>query len=924
MTSKRNRNYYARYKMKKLYLTICALLFSSTVQHAWAQMTLNSNFYGQGYYRIINLNTARMIEVVGDVVPAGSEIMKSVNMKSVNPAQMHDITSSAGSVVAIKPAKSAFDGTWDMNAQGVGTYYLTASNELVQNLIQLVAGSAAQNAGVGVRIAESMDFGNGISQGGFTLAGKAYTAHIDLWDIAPYMSFRGTRRAYFCDNNGQGSGGYTDLKDFALYANLSGNASATLPTKTNWLIVPMEDSFNYYTPTYSNAAGDGYVNVDGYNWATVYVDFPFRLPTGAVAYTVDESLQLSPIDMTQYDYIPSRAKVLLKWPAASAQDELHIVPGYLTAQQLAQCEAARQTRYNELAAEEVSQQQAQQIQAMLTSALGDEGFKQFVFGDDYQGTPTEAEVLQAIRMKFSDLDKINRDLEALLNNVMLNQAENSEYQGYLAWYDEADPDRDRKAAVIFTYVQFFGGNVSEGQKDDTLMMQYRIMLEINGSYLQARQDKAYSETYGVAYGAAIANEEGYRNQLNRNSGLYWCGDFFAFTKGYSTQEGNAPAFDNVNSLTGVDNDVPNFSNPVTAWQGNVLYNDQSSHSLQWIVNNGNPGDIYKVIDKLQLMLVFAPDYGKFVVYVKDDNNFRDKDVMQDGLRDYMETSYFNTYNAQLDTTFGRYARTAGYDQSNWLRADVASDLLPSDLRRIAERLTQGPEQFVSNGFFYYVNNAKVRMTNKERVEGVIEGADFEKIEQNLFMREAFNTYIPAHFYETNVQKGFFFNRPKVNEVAIFNWGVFDGDRMLMPKYDYNPNTQSYYNRYDLKGGYTLDYTMVDQAGSGTMGFVQGEAYEFFGVIGKYDSSNQAAQNSARRIEGDAEGLSNEYFVYPIYSESYAPQVVTGVNTVSAGKQPAAVQYVNLAGQRSSRPWQGVNIVVTRYTDGTCRSAKAIY
>ena len=43
--------------------------------------------------------------------------------------------------------------------------------------------------------------------------------------------------------------------------------------------------------------------------------------------------------------------------------------------------------------------------------------------------------------------------------------------------------------------------------------------------------------------------------------------------------------------------------------------------------------------------------------------------------------------------------------------------------------------------------------------------------------------------------------------------------------------------------------------------------------------------------------------------------------VAGVREVAAVEYVNLAGQRSSRPWQGVNIVITRYTDGTVTTAK---
>lgn len=51
---------------------------------------------------------------------------------------------------------------------------------------------------------------------------------------------------------------------------------------------------------------------------------------------------------------------------------------------------------------------------------------------------------------------------------------------------------------------------------------------------------------------------------------------------------------------------------------------------------------------------------------------------------------------------------------------------------------------------------------------------------------------------------------------------------------------------------------------------------------------------------------------------------TAVESNFAVKTVAVTQYVNLAGQTSSRPFDGVNVVVTRYTDGTTTTTKAVY
>ena len=48
----------------------------------------------------------------------------------------------------------------------------------------------------------------------------------------------------------------------------------------------------------------------------------------------------------------------------------------------------------------------------------------------------------------------------------------------------------------------------------------------------------------------------------------------------------------------------------------------------------------------------------------------------------------------------------------------------------------------------------------------------------------------------------------------------------------------------------------------------------------------------------------------------------GINDVNA-KAVKSVKYVNLAGMQSNVPFDGVNIVVTTYTDGTKAASKVI-
>ena len=53
------------------------------------------------------------------------------------------------------------------------------------------------------------------------------------------------------------------------------------------------------------------------------------------------------------------------------------------------------------------------------------------------------------------------------------------------------------------------------------------------------------------------------------------------------------------------------------------------------------------------------------------------------------------------------------------------------------------------------------------------------------------------------------------------------------------------------------------------------------------------------------------------------EIITGIFDVKGEKQVAGVKYYNVAGMESDRPFNGVNIVVTRYTDGSISTSKVL-
>ena len=86
------------------------------------------------------------------------------------------------------------------------------------------------------------------------------------------------------------------------------------------------------------------------------------------------------------------------------------------------------------------------------------------------------------------------------------------------------------------------------------------------------------------------------------------------------------------------------------------------------------------------------------------------------------------------------------------------------------------------------------------------------------------------------------------------------------------------------------------------------------INAKVNNSNRAM------IVGATQKGKSQYAKLTIYIDN-----TTGIEgiIVENGKTVESRQYVNVAGQVSDRPYSGVNIIVTRYTDGTTTSAKAI-
>lgn len=103
---------------------------------------------------------------------------------------------------------------------------------------------------------------------------------------------------------------------------------------------------------------------------------------------------------------------------------------------------------------------------------------------------------------------------------------------------------------------------------------------------------------------------------------------------------------------------------------------------------------------------------------------------------------------------------------------------------------------------------------------------------------------------------------------------------------------------------------------------------FAGICEKGETFDGVVTVEIYLVNGDVTSVnelsnSNYYITKVSHTIVKDPDISTGVEDVDAEKTVAGVTYYNLLGVSSDRPFEGVNVVVTTYTDGTKSSKKIV-
>lgn len=207
-------------------------------------------------------------------------------------------------------------------------------------------------------------------------------------------------------------------------------------------------------------------------------------------------------------------------------------------------------------------------------------------------------------------------------------------------------------------------------------------------------------------------------------------------------------------------------------------------------------------------------------------------------------------------------------------------------------------------------------------------------------RWAYNSYMPANFMPDNLNRidadtvagahsgehalpnmqnqQLYFMNPKIMEVAHL-WGVWCGsgsDKFSI--YTVGMENNETVNAWDLHGAVDVISWKYNNKGGGEYSqpyLEDATAQDFHAVIVRKNRGNSLMAG----VNNDPS--SSEYGIYPLdLPEGGHP---TAVREVNAGKQVLSIRYYNVMGVEATQPFDGVNIIVTRYTDGSSSAIKVI-
>lgn len=297
-------------------------------------------------------------------------------------------------------------------------------------------------------------------------------------------------------------------------------------------------------------------------------------------------------------------------------------------------------------------------------------------------------------------------------------------------------------------------------------------------------------------------------------------------------------------------------------------------TLANLAENGAEGAAYQVNDEMVVAKKFQKGDKSYIV-VKDA-----AEAVRNFSTPAADDKFFNINGNKQEE----------YAQNNWMLVSLPVELY----NQVNEKST--------------VTSITGTLTEKLNVAMEATNVVFENVTNDDF---APNTYCPINIVGESSVKGanpaytssYYFATPKANEYANVVWAVYnehDG-AFYIPEHQGSVNAQGFY------AAFCVDYSLnsVDNPE-----LTDGSVYSFEALVKEETRSTP--------IYG---AISTKFVVYPLDLDD--TKVATGVNDVNSAKEVKGVSYFNMMGVESAQPFDGVNIMVTTYTDGTSSATKVL-
>lgn len=355
-------------------------------------------------------------------------------------------------------------------------------------------------------------------------------------------------------------------------------------------------------------------------------------------------------------------------------------------------------------------------------------------------------------------------------------------------------------------------------------------------------------------------------------------------------------------------------------------------------------------DLIATKVTWDDNKGKFAIFAKDDEAYASPRHRLDGQESYF-IRYENVNHPELNNT----VMQEDYDQSNWVEI-----LIPSAIN-----------SKLDGGYQSQLDEFKSQFENKILPGGSIRGTYIDKlnptIEYNLselpsnLAKSVYkpNIYTPVNFLMENLDdegseagaksyrtdalgnQYFFMMDGKPQEMGLVVWCYYPGNG------DYFYITErigDQVNGHQFRGSFKADMSLCedpdvdksktvaqcfDRSNLYGNGIDQVKLYGFNAIVRKnpayWTPGNGAPRRADAVITPYTDGVESTpaYIVYPLNAGAESTGTVTSVAELASSRVVESVRYYNIMGMESEQPFEGINIVVTRYSDGSSSTAKVL-